>query len=197
KRQSRNAERRQPCTLTTNRAAHTSPHRLSAEFGDKMNQFADLENRKSKVENRKSSITKSPNGPMTRSMDWPCNRSDELCVQGYEVLQTRQQVAMRRIRTIKQGMDVQQQSRLGKSARRVFAEGEIAKFPGHDFAGMVIGDEGPHRGKKSETGLGQRGVPPVAGSGRNFAIEAPVPPLGAAAFLAENLAQDSYTQAPA
>jgi len=71
-----------------------------------MNQFADFENRKSQIADQP--MIRCPDGPMTRSMDWPCNRSDELCVQGYEVLEARQQVAMRRIRAIKQRMDIQQ-----------------------------------------------------------------------------------------
>ena len=56
------------------------------------------------------------------------NQNEELSVQVYEVLQARQQVAMRRIRTIKQRMDIHQQSRLGKSARRIFPELEIAEL---------------------------------------------------------------------
>jgi len=36
-------------------------------------------------------------------------------------------------------MDVQQQSRLGKSARRSFPEGEIAELASHDIASMVVG----------------------------------------------------------
>jgi len=45
RRQGRNAEGQQRCTLTINRPAHTFPHRLSAAPGEKMNQFADFENR--------------------------------------------------------------------------------------------------------------------------------------------------------
>jgi hypothetical protein len=43
-------------------AAHTSPHRLSAVSGEKMNQFADFENRKSQIADFKS-----PDGSMARS----------------------------------------------------------------------------------------------------------------------------------
>ena len=94
-----------------------------------MNQNGDFQNRKLAIENRKSA-----HGPMARSFDGSISRAGNpiggLSVQAYEVLQARQQVAMRRIRTIKQRMDVQQQSGLGKSARRIFPQGEIAEPSG-------------------------------------------------------------------
>jgi len=79
----------QACTFTINPAAHTSPLRLSAAPGEKMNQFADYENRKSKeqwqvisdeqdcgfrivpIENPKSKIQ---TGPMARSTDYSFSR---------------------------------------------------------------------------------------------------------------------------
>jgi hypothetical protein len=42
--------------LTITSAARTTPHRLSAVSGEKMNQFADFRNRKSKFETRKPQI---------------------------------------------------------------------------------------------------------------------------------------------
>jgi len=74
---------------------------------------------------------------------------------------------------------------------------EISELAGYNFAGVFVGDQRPDGGEKPEAHLGQRGRPSRAGSDGGFDIETPVPPLGAAAFLAKNLAQDPHTQATA
>jgi hypothetical protein len=58
---------RRTTTVAIERAAHTTPHRLSAVSGERMNQLADFENRQSPIANRK--ITRLPNLPCLTLFD--------------------------------------------------------------------------------------------------------------------------------
>ena len=99
---------------------------------------------------------------------------------------------MHGIRAVEKGVDIGEHGRLGESGGGVGAEREIAQAPGKDLVGVVIGDEWPLCREEAKAGLGQRAAPPRAGARGHLAVH---PPGETAAFLAQDLAQDSGSEA--
>jgi hypothetical protein len=77
------------------------------------------------------------------------------------MLESRQQIAMHGLRSIKQGVDVCQKGGLGKAFWGL-AEIEITESSRHDFVRMLIRSKRPHRLEEAEAHSGQESVPPVA-----------------------------------